>query len=68
VEEGGIEVQTGALSGIFAAPQWMRDLGFSAWLLVGVAAALAFLAIGAAALRRRAPLGAGSARRMARRR
>jgi putative heme transporter len=28
------------LNGIFAAPGWMRDLGFSAWLLVGVAAAL----------------------------
>ncbi|HYH52602.1 MAG TPA: AI-2E family transporter [Solirubrobacterales bacterium] len=29
-----------ALNGVFAAPKWMRDLGFSAWLLVGVAAAL----------------------------
>lgn len=28
------------MSGLFAAPKWMRDLGFSAWLLVGVAAAL----------------------------
>jgi len=28
------------LSGIFAAPKWMRDLGFSSWLLVGVGAAL----------------------------
>ena len=35
-----IEIDPGALSGIFAAPKWMRDLGFSAWLLVGVAAAL----------------------------
>jgi putative heme transporter len=35
-----IEIEPGALSGIFAAPSWMRDLGFSAWLLVGVAAAL----------------------------
>ena len=26
---------------MFAAPGWLRDLGFSAWLLVGVAAALA---------------------------
>ncbi|HET9676790.1 MAG TPA: AI-2E family transporter [Solirubrobacterales bacterium] len=25
---------------LFAAPRWLRDLGFSAWLLVGVAAAL----------------------------
>jgi predicted PurR-regulated permease PerM len=35
-----IEIEPGALSGIFAAPKWMRDLGFSAWLLVGVGAAL----------------------------
>jgi putative heme transporter len=39
-EEEVIEIDPGALSGIFAAPKWMRDLGFSAWLLVGVAAAL----------------------------
>ncbi|HEX5762944.1 MAG TPA: AI-2E family transporter [Solirubrobacterales bacterium] len=39
-EEEVIEIEPGALSGIFAAPSWMRDLGFSAWLLVGVAAAL----------------------------
>jgi predicted PurR-regulated permease PerM len=43
-EAGGegevIEVDPGELSGLFAAPQWLRDLGFSAWLLVGVAAAL----------------------------
>jgi predicted PurR-regulated permease PerM len=35
-----IEVEPGELSGVFAAPTWLRDLGFSAWLLVGVAAAL----------------------------
>lgn len=40
VKERVIGVQSGELSGIFAAPKWMRDLGFSAWLLVGVAAAL----------------------------
>jgi putative heme transporter len=39
-EEEVVEIEPGALSGIFAAPGWMRDLGFSAWLLVGVAAAL----------------------------
>ena len=39
-DEEVIEIEPGALSGIFAAPRWMRDLGFSAWLLVGVAAAL----------------------------
>jgi putative heme transporter len=51
--EGGqgeiIEIEPGELSGLFAAPDWLRDLGFSAWLLVGVAAALAgavwFLAV-----------------------
>jgi putative heme transporter len=39
-EKKVIEIEPGALSGLFAAPKWMRDLGFSAWLLVGVAAAL----------------------------
>ena len=36
-----IELEPGELSGLFAAPGWLRDLGVSAWLLVGVAAALA---------------------------
>ena len=40
MKEKVIEVQPGELSGIFAAPKWMRDMGFSAWLLVGVGAAL----------------------------
>jgi putative heme transporter len=40
VEDEVIEIEPGALSGIFAAPKWMRDLGFSSWLLVGAAAAL----------------------------
>ena len=35
-----VEVEPGALSRLVASPQWLRDLGFSAWLLVGVAAAL----------------------------
>jgi putative heme transporter len=39
-EDEFIEIEPGELSGIFAAPTWMRDLGFSAWLLVGVGAAL----------------------------
>jgi len=39
-EDEVIEIDPGDLAGIFAAPKWMRDLGFSAWLLVGVAAAL----------------------------
>src|SRR5690349_18959632 len=39
-EDRVVEIEPGALSGLFAAPKWMQDLGFSAWLLVGVAAAL----------------------------
>jgi predicted PurR-regulated permease PerM len=40
-EDEFIEIEPGELSGVFAAPTWLRDLGFTAWLLVGVAAALA---------------------------
>ena len=40
-EENHVEINPGELSGLFAAPNWLRDLGFSSWLLVGVAAALA---------------------------
>jgi predicted PurR-regulated permease PerM len=36
-----VEIDPSELSGIFAAPGWLRDLGIAAWLLVGVAAALA---------------------------
>mgnify|MGYP001394870686 CR=1 FL=1 len=32
-----VEIDPAELSGIFAAPAWLRDAGFSAWLLVGVA-------------------------------
>jgi putative heme transporter len=39
-ERRASEIDPGELSGLFAAPRWLRDLGFSAWLLVGVAAAL----------------------------
>jgi len=39
-EDEVIEFDPGALSGLFAAPKWLRDMGFSAWLLVGVALAL----------------------------
>jgi putative heme transporter len=31
-----IEIDPGQLSGLFAAPSWLRDAGFSAWLMVGV--------------------------------
>ena len=40
VEDAVLEIEPGALSGLFAAPQWLRDLGFSSWLLVGFGAAL----------------------------
>ena len=36
-----IELDPGELSGLFAAPPWLRDLGVMAWLLVGVTALLA---------------------------
>jgi predicted PurR-regulated permease PerM len=35
-EDEFVEIDTGELSGLFAAPQWLRDLGFTSWLLVGV--------------------------------
>jgi predicted PurR-regulated permease PerM len=39
-EEEVIEIDPAELTGLFSAPAWLRDLGFSAWLLVGVGAAL----------------------------
>ncbi|HEX6781828.1 MAG TPA: AI-2E family transporter [Solirubrobacterales bacterium] len=39
-EDEVVEIAPGELSGLFAAPQWLRDLGVSAWLLFGVGAAL----------------------------
>ncbi len=39
-EEEVVEIDPAELSGIFSAPAWLRDLGFSSWLLVGVGAAL----------------------------
>jgi predicted PurR-regulated permease PerM len=39
-EEEEIEIDPAELSGMFSAPAWLRDLGFSAWLLVGIGAAL----------------------------
>ena len=35
-EDEFIEIDPGELSGVFSAPQWLRDLGFTSWLLVGV--------------------------------
>jgi predicted PurR-regulated permease PerM len=40
-DDAVIEIDPAELSGVFAAPGWLRDLGISAWLLVGIAAALA---------------------------
>jgi putative heme transporter len=31
-----VEIEPGALAGVFSAPTWLRDLGVAAWLLVGV--------------------------------
>jgi putative heme transporter len=31
-----LEVDPGELSGLFATPSWLRDMGLTAWLLVGV--------------------------------
>jgi predicted PurR-regulated permease PerM len=39
-EDEVITIAPGQLSGLISAPQWLRDLGFSAWLLFGVGAAL----------------------------
>jgi predicted PurR-regulated permease PerM len=35
-----VEIDTTELSGIFAAPNWLRDLGIMSWLLVGIAGML----------------------------
>jgi predicted PurR-regulated permease PerM len=32
-----VEIDPGQLAGVFAAPGWLRDLGFTSWLLVGFA-------------------------------
>jgi putative heme transporter len=36
-EDEYIDIDAAALRGVFAAPSWLRDVGFTAWLLVGVA-------------------------------
>ena len=35
-EDEVLEIDPGALSGIFSTPRWLRDMGVTAWLLVGV--------------------------------
>src|SRR5512144_635711 len=32
-----VEIEPAELAGVFAAPTWLRDVGLTAWLLVGVA-------------------------------
>ena len=36
-----VEIDASQLSGVFAAPGWLRDVGFTSWLLVGMALFLA---------------------------
>lgn len=35
-EEEVVEIEPGELTGLFATPRWLRDVGLTAWLLVGV--------------------------------
>ena len=35
-----VEIDAAELTGVFAAPSWLRDIGLTAWLLVGVTALL----------------------------
>ncbi|MDP9227990.1 MAG: hypothetical protein M3M99_02925, partial [Actinomycetota bacterium] len=35
-EDDYVEIDSSELSGIFAAPRWLRDAGLTSWLLVGV--------------------------------
>jgi putative heme transporter len=48
-EEEFVEIDPGELAGVFAAPGWLRDVGVTAWLLVGLtlflAGAIALLAL-----------------------
>lgn len=37
-DEEFVEIDPAELSGVFAAPRWLRDAGLTSWLLVGVAA------------------------------
>jgi putative heme transporter len=40
-EDDYIEIDAAELTGVFTAPRWLRDVGLTAWLLVGVALFLA---------------------------
>ncbi len=37
VEGDYVEIDASALTGVFAAPRWLRDVGLTSWLLVGFA-------------------------------
>jgi putative heme transporter len=39
-EDDYVEIDAAELVGVFAAPRWLRDVGLTAWLLVGVAFSL----------------------------
>src|SRR5215212_4169211 len=39
-EPGGVDLEPRELVGLFAAPRWLRDLGATAWLAVGVTLAV----------------------------
>jgi predicted PurR-regulated permease PerM len=39
-EDDYVEIDAAELVGVFAAPRWLRDVGLTAWLLVGVALSL----------------------------
>ena len=38
--EQDVELESVELTGVFAAPQWLRDLGFASWLLAGAGVVL----------------------------
>jgi predicted PurR-regulated permease PerM len=40
VEGDYVEIDANELTGVFAAPGWLRDIGFTSWLLVGFALVL----------------------------
>ena len=35
-EDEFVEIEAGELTGLFATPSWLRDLGLTSWLVVGV--------------------------------
>ena len=39
-DDASVDIDPAELTGVFAAPRWLRDVGLTAWLLVGVALVL----------------------------